>query len=246
VAVTEVSAEELAAEAGTTVRTIRFYQSEGLLPPPLRQGREARYGADHRARLQLIADLQARGLRLSAIADLLRHAPVGTAAEWLGLGETLERPWSDDEPTVLGEAALADRLADAGAADATLDGLVRTGVVERRADTSPAVYFVPSPAMLDLALESIRLGLDLETGARLRDVLQRRLREAATELVARFTDEVSLGHLAAEGPAGLATLLDQLRPLTRRTVDVLFAHEMERAQRGLLDAADAATPKGTP
>jgi DNA-binding transcriptional MerR regulator len=233
VAVTEVSAEELAAEAGTTVRTIRFYQSEGLLPPPLRQGREARYGADHRARLQLIA-------------DLLRHAPVGTAAEWLGLGETLERPWSDDEPTVLGEAALADRLADAGARDATLDGLVRTGVVERRADTSPAVYFVPSPAMLDLALESIRLGLDLETGARLRDVLQRRLREAATELVARFTDEVSLGHLAAEGPAGLATLLDQLRPLTRRTVDVLFAHEMERAQRGLLDAADAATPKGTP
>jgi len=227
------SAEELAAEAGTTIRTIRFYQSEGLLPAPLREGREARYTDEHRARLQLIAELQQRGLRLSAIADLLRQAPEGTAAEWLGLGETLERPWSEDRPRLLSEAEIAQRLTDLP--DGTLAGLEQGGIVERRSDTTPVVYLVPSPAMLDIALESVRLGLDLETGARLRDLLTERLRQLATELVDRFTDDVSLRHLAEAGPAGLAALLDQLRPLTRRTVDVLFAHEMERAQRALLD-----------
>ncbi len=64
----------------------------------------------------------------------------------------------------------------------------------------------------------------------------------ATRSVARFTDEVSLPLLAAAGPADLARLLEQLRPLTRRTVDQLFALEMERAQRHLLDGVDPERP----
>jgi hypothetical protein len=52
--------------------------------------------------------------------------------------------------------------------------------------------------------------------------------------VAAFTEEVSRTQLAEQGPAALADLLAQLQPLTRRTVDLLFAHEMERAQQELL------------
>ena len=238
----ELSVEDLAQRSGTTVRTIRYYQSEGLLPAPIRRGREVRYGPRHVDRLQLIAALQERGLRLTAIADLLRHSPDdASAADWLGLGETLSRPWTEDHPVVLHEHELARRLT--GTPAGTADELVRTGVVERRADTTPVVYFVPSPGMLEVAVAFVHLGIDLEVGARLRDLLQRRLGTMASDLVAQFTDEVSIEHLADAGPGALAVLLDQLRPLTRRTVDLLFAHEMERAQRQLLDTASERGPE---
>ena len=229
----ELSVEDLAVRTGVTVRTIRYYQSEGLLPPPARSGREARYGQAHVERLDRIAELQARGLRLQAIADVL-DGTAGDTADWLGLGEVLRRPWIDDRPVVLGDRELADRLA--GTPSGTTDALERSGVLERRPGAVPLSWVVPSPELLDIALATIRLGLDPDAGARLRDVLQRRLRGAAAELVAAFTEEVSRTQLAEQGPAALADLLAQLQPLTRRTVDLLFAHEMERAQQQLVDA----------
>jgi DNA-binding transcriptional MerR regulator len=232
----DLSVDELARRAGVSVRTIRFYQSEGLLPPPGRLGREARYGRAHVERLDLIAELQARGLRLSAIAELLdRAAGDVPAADWLGLGEALRRPWIDDRPVVLGDRELADRLA--GTPADTTEALERSGVLERRPGSGPASWVVPSPALLDIALATGRLGLDPDAGARLLDLLHARLRGVATELVAAFTEEVSRTQLAEQGPDALAALLEQLQPLTRRTVDLLFAHEMERAQQELLDAA---------
>ena len=232
----DLSVDELAERTGVTVRTIRWYQSEGLLPPPGRRGREARYGPAHVERLDLIGELQARGLRLSAIADLFdRGAGDAPAADWLGLGEALRRPWTDDRPVVLRDRELADRLA--GTPGAPTEALERSGVIERRPGSVPASWVVPSPELLDIALATIRLGLDPDAGARLRDLLQDRLRSMAAELVAAFTDEVSAASLAEQGPAGLAALLEQLQPLTRRTVDLLFAHEMERAQQDLLGGA---------
>lgn len=228
-----LTVEELAASTGESVRTIRFYQSEGVLPPPARQGREARYDEAHVRRLQLISELQRRGLRLSAIRDLLQNSP-----DWLGLGESLTLPWTEDHPVLLGEDDLLSRIGDI-----PLDDLIANGVVERRADTMPVVYLVASPGMLDVAVAILRLGVDPDVVVRLRDLIQRRLHDMADDLVASFTEQVSLDHLDKEGPGGLAVLLNQLRPLTRRTVDLLFAHEMERAQRELLQAADAAPPE---
>lgn len=223
------SVEEVAARTGVTVRTIRYYQSEGLLPIPTRHGREVRYGDQHLERLELITRLQERGLRLTAIAELVRQGDAG--ADWLGLTESLMQPWTEDRPLLLAEDELAARIGDAGV---KVEDLVRTDVVERRADTTPVTYLVPSPGMLDIALQLAGLGIDLEVAARLRALLQERLRGLATELVSRFTDEVSVAVLADSGPADLARVLQQLRPLTRRSVDLLFAAEMERAQRELI------------
>jgi DNA-binding transcriptional MerR regulator len=235
-----LSVEELAERSGETVRTIRFYQSQGVLPPPERQGRMVRYDEGHVERLRVIAEFQQRGLRLSAIRDLLAYAPDTAPDDWQGLTETLARPWSEDRAVLLDEAALRDRLADL--APTALEELVQAGVVERRGDTSPVMYLVPSPGMLDIAIATARLGLPAEPAARLRDLLQRRLRRMADELVAEFTEAVSLERLADQGPEALARLLEQLRPLTRRTVDLLFTHEMERAQRELLDSAASPPP----
>jgi DNA-binding transcriptional MerR regulator len=239
-----MTVEELAERSGESVRTIRFYQSEGVLPPPTRQGRQVRYDTSHLERLRAISELQHRGLRLAAIKDLLRYAPDTAAADWLGLGEYLARPWSEDRPGLLQQHEMDEAVAGlADHADAAIAELVRAGVVERRDDATPLVYFVPSMGMLEAAITATRLGLDPQVATNLRDLIQHHLRSLAVDLVVAFAAE-GVDMVATQGPAAIAELLDRLRPVTRRTVDLLFAHEMERAQRGVLQAAVEETEQG--
>jgi DNA-binding transcriptional MerR regulator len=234
VTVADLGVDELSRRSGIPVRTVRFYQGKGLLPPPVRVGREARYDEAHLERLELIADLQRRGLRLSAIADILeQHQSVPA---WLGLGQTLAAPWTEDRPELLTEDELLARAGDG--AEAHVAGLEEAGVVERRDDTTPVTYLVASPALLEISLELRDAGFDLETAALARRLLSTRLGRLADELVAEVTERVSLGRLAEGGPAELAALIERIRPLTRRAVDVVFAHEMERALRAAVDAVE--------
>jgi DNA-binding transcriptional MerR regulator len=100
--------DELALAAGLPSRTVRHYQSEGALPPPRRLGRAALYGPAHLERLRLIGRLQDRGLRLDAIRDALRQVERGhlSLEAWLGLGEQVRTPWSDDSPILLADPEL--------------------------------------------------------------------------------------------------------------------------------------------
>ena len=43
--------EELAAKAGLSVDTVRYYQARGLLPPPTRSGRVGWYHQEHLERV---------------------------------------------------------------------------------------------------------------------------------------------------------------------------------------------------
>jgi len=54
---TELTIEELAARAGVSVRTVRYYINQGLLSGPGARGRNASYTVEHLARLQLIRRL---------------------------------------------------------------------------------------------------------------------------------------------------------------------------------------------
>ncbi|MBC8364171.1 MAG: MerR family transcriptional regulator [Actinobacteria bacterium] len=62
--------EDLAAEAGTSVDTIRYYQRLRLLAPPRRVGRHSEYGDTHAARLAEIRRLADDGFTLAQIRDL--------------------------------------------------------------------------------------------------------------------------------------------------------------------------------
>lgn len=64
--------EELTSDAEVTVRTVRYYIAESLLPPPEGAGRAARYTKEHRDRLAVISALKERHLPLREIRDLLR------------------------------------------------------------------------------------------------------------------------------------------------------------------------------
>ncbi|MBQ91220.1 MAG: hypothetical protein CL441_07355 [Acidimicrobiaceae bacterium] len=62
--------EDLAAAAGLSVDTVRYYQRLGLLAPPRRVGRHAEYDDHHLDRLAEIRRLAAGGFTLAQIRDL--------------------------------------------------------------------------------------------------------------------------------------------------------------------------------
>src|SRR2546427_12080949 len=66
-AVVEYRVEQLAAQCGVSVDTVRFYQSKGLLPPPRRAGRVALYVPEHMERINHIRALQRQGLTLAGL-----------------------------------------------------------------------------------------------------------------------------------------------------------------------------------
>lgn len=61
--------EELGDATGITPRTIRYYTTEGILPPPESRGRYALYANEHLHRLQLIVRLKNAFLPLHAIKE---------------------------------------------------------------------------------------------------------------------------------------------------------------------------------
>jgi DNA-binding transcriptional MerR regulator len=65
---------ELSVRAGVTLRTIRYYTSEGLLPDPIKRGSRYYYTQDHVDRLKEIDRLKRRYLPLQEIKHLLAVA----------------------------------------------------------------------------------------------------------------------------------------------------------------------------
>jgi DNA-binding transcriptional MerR regulator len=64
--------EELAERFGVSVRAIRYYIAQGLLPGPGARGKAAIYGEEHVVRLGLIRQLTERHTPLAKIEALLR------------------------------------------------------------------------------------------------------------------------------------------------------------------------------
>lgn len=68
---TGLTVEELAERFGVSVRSIRFYIAQGLLPGPGSRGKAATYGEEHAVRLGLIRQLTERHMPLAKIQALL-------------------------------------------------------------------------------------------------------------------------------------------------------------------------------
>lgn len=90
----EIKLSELAERSGVPGRTIRLYISRGLLPPPLRRGRDAAYGREHLDALEKILKLQRRGLTLAEIGR--RMAGPEDAAPTVEPTPTLEYRVAED------------------------------------------------------------------------------------------------------------------------------------------------------
>lgn len=216
--------DELAALTTIPSRTIRFYQSSGVLPKPDRRGRIAYYGARHIERLELIGKLQDRGLRVRAIKDLVERIDSGEIGlqEWLGFEAQLSSAWVDDTPKLLRRAELDELLGERR--PGFIAELGRAGILELRPDET---YLVPSPGLLRAVtqLDDAGVGVDVATGASA--ILQRHLAKAARELVTYF------------GEHGVGEALGELRTVGLETVRLMFAREMEQVLRKLVESGEA-------
>ncbi len=90
--------DELAHLSGVPSRTIRFYNTQGLLPAPLMRGRVAYYNQEHLLTLGIIRDLKERhNLSLEMIKQLLEiRAREGDVQMNLALKQRLLPPMGQD------------------------------------------------------------------------------------------------------------------------------------------------------
>lgn len=225
----EYRIDELAAAAGTTVRNVRAYQDRGLLASPRREGRVGIYSEAHLARLRVIGSLLDRGYTLANISELVAAWEEGNdIGAVLGFEAALGARWSSQAEVTMTRGEVERRFGDGeGLDDRALGAAVAMGLVEPEGDG----FRIPNPSAFEvgelLVAAGVPLGAILEAAERLRvDV---------DDIAGRFVDLVDAhvfepigGALGREDLSRLAELIDRLRPLSKRVVEVELARAMER------------------
>jgi DNA-binding transcriptional MerR regulator len=226
----EYTIDELAAHTSVPSRTIRFYQAKGVLPPPRKRGRVAVYDDEHARRLQLVGELQDKGLRLRAIRDIVAREDLdGTAIQkWLGIGEQLGS-LSSDAPQLLTEDELRKGLGDPPPGQ--ISQLVRKGVIKSQGEGANIRYLVESPALLLLGQRLWAAGVDIDTGIMMRDILQRRFARAAREVVDFAIKRVGQGFSRTSAPEDVMATLAALFAggVGEEAVRLIFTKELQKA-----------------
>lgn len=219
--------DELAREAGTTVRNVRAYQDRGLLQPPRRVGRVGLYSESHLARLRLIGELLGRGYSLANIAEMVAGWESGQdLSELLGLESALIGPWSDQRSSPADPAELLALFGASGDPE-LLDEVVRLGVIDRVGDELQ----VRNPKLLEAGAVLVQAGLPLGELVDIARSVSGAVDQIAADFVALFVRNIfepMSGHIPAADVPRLADLVRQLRPLARSVVDAELARAMER------------------
>lgn len=174
--------DELAAMSSVPVRTIREYQTLGLLPAPQRRGRVAIYRPSHLLRLRLIARLQARGYSLSGIGDLLSSWQEGDDLSDV-LGLDADELVHVDEPGAYATEDQLRRMVPKLYPDHT-DDLLELRLIEQ---CGPDRFCVPSPSLLQLAVLGLRAGFEVRAVLGLLRVVHDTSDEIARTVVSMLT-----------------------------------------------------------
>ncbi|GAB3556802.1 DNA-binding transcriptional MerR regulator [Actinopolyspora lacussalsi] len=217
----DLTIDELAARAGVTVRTVRFYASRGLLPPPRLRGRVGLYGADHLARLDLIRELQNLGFTLTAIEGHLERIPDDAPPEELALQRALLAPWTSDQAEEIDRQEL-DRRAGRALSDEETEQLLTLGILERITDgtddNDEQRLRLTSASMLNVGLQITELRLPREMLLQAKHIVEEHTSQMASELRELFAANVLRPYVERGRPESererVRTAADQLRPLT--------------------------------
>ena len=121
--------DELAHLSGVPSRTIRFYNTQGLLSPPIMRGRVAYYIQEHLLVLSLIKELkEQQNLPLEVIKQLLEiRAQYGDVQMNLALKQRLLRPLTSASPQV--QLSKEELIRQSGASPERIDELAQQGLL---------------------------------------------------------------------------------------------------------------------
>lgn len=230
-----LTVDELAARAGVTVRTVRFYGTRGLLPPPaIGPRRVGRYGPDHLSRLALIEELQHQGLTLAAIERYVRRLPENLSAHDLAIHRALVASWTPDEAEEATRAQL-ERRAGRPLSEEDIDRLAAMNVLERAEDAVGVAAFRVDPGLLGLGVQLLDVPIALETILAARTVLLEHARSTARELTRLFHDEVWGPYREQESdPAqveAMKSLSAHMQPLVVQALVTAFQRSLKQELR---------------
>ncbi|MFI8288496.1 MerR family transcriptional regulator [Streptomyces sp. NPDC085614] len=232
--------DELAARAGVTVRTVRFYGTRGLLPPPvIGPRRVGHYGPEHLSRLALIEELQRQGMTLAAIERYLEQLPPDLSAQDLAIHRALVASWAPESAEETTHREL-ERRAGRALDDEDIDRLAAMGVLDRGPD--PEVFRLDG-TLLRLGVELLDVPIAHETILASRTVLLEHARAAAQELSRLFREEVWNPYRERESDpdhvAAMKSLSAHMQPMVVQALVTAF-------QRSLREELRAAFGAGTP
>ncbi|MCW2496360.1 MerR family transcriptional regulator [Jatrophihabitans sp.] len=223
----EFTIDELATRTGMTVRTVRFYASEGLLPPPARRGRIAYYGAPHRMRLELVKSLQDHGYTLAAIERVLGRIPIDAAPAEYAVHSAVLAPWLPDNSEAITRADLERRMGRR-VEGAELTYLEQIGAIEQTGEDA----FRASPAALGHALELMRLPVPTSVLNNSARIIDEHATAVANGLTDVFIDAIWGPYQRGEiDHAQVVAMLDRLRPLAVQGLVNAFGRAADRAAR---------------
>jgi DNA-binding transcriptional MerR regulator len=194
------------------------------------QGRTAFYGAEHVARLELIAELQQQGFNLASIRTLVTGGPSApSAAETVSFYRTALGPWLTEAPE---EHLREDVAAQFGIAPD--DELLRRLQVLRLLEPLPGGRVrVLNPTILRVGRDLAGMGF---TPAQLLSVL-RVLLQHSRAVADAFVDMFLSTHWTAYVDDGmpperlpeLSRMIRELQPLATQAVVAAFQQEMSQA-----------------
>ncbi|GAA2284355.1 MerR family transcriptional regulator [Streptomyces roseiscleroticus] len=236
-----LTVDELAARAGVTVRTVRFYGTRGLLPPPeIGPRRVGRYGREHLARLELIDALQRQGMTLAAVERYLRRLPPEPSVRDLAVHRAVVASWAPEtvetvtrrELERLAGRALGDEdVARLGAMDvlstvrdAREDSVDSVGSADS-AGSSDVTYRVDT-GLLPLGVQLLDVPLSQETIMAARTVLLDHSRAAAHALSRLLRDAV-----AERDPEAVRSLSADMEPLVVQALLTTFQRSLREELR---------------
>ncbi|MBP2476498.1 DNA-binding transcriptional MerR regulator [Crossiella equi] len=235
----QLTVDELAARAGLTVRTVRFYAGRGMLPPPRLRGRVGLYGQEHLARLDLIKELQNLGFTLAAVERYMARLGPDATVEDIALHGALVAPWAADDGEEMDRDAL-DRRAGRRLTETEVDRLIQLGALEPRAEDR---FRVASAVEFTLAMEILDLPMPFELLTEAGQVINTHAHHIAADLRRLFADKVLRPYLEHGRPPEereqLLTALRKLRPATTRAVVTAFQQAVDRAIREAVDRSGA-------
>ncbi|MEU8708925.1 MerR family transcriptional regulator [Streptomyces sp. NPDC048565] len=235
-----LTVDELAARAGVTVRTVRFYSTRGLLPPPvIGPRRVGHYGHEHLSRLALIEELQHQGMTLAAIERYLQQLPPDLSAQDLAIHRALVASWAPDSAEDMERAEL-ERRAGRPLGEQDVDRLAAMGVLERPG--KPDGPFLVDPGLLRLGVELLDVPIAHETILAARTVLLEHTRSAAHELTRLFRDEVWNPYRERESDPehvkAMKSLSAHMQPMVLQALVTAFQRSLKEELRAAFTAGE--------
>lgn len=221
---TLLSLEELTRRADITVRTLRFYTTRGLVPPPIRRGRSGYYSADHLARLELVQELQSHGFTLAAIEKYVAGIPDDASPEDIALARTMLAPWQADLPVEMDLAQLESR-AGRSLAEEDIATLQALGVLRVRGTS----YLVASN-QLAIGIRLLELGFPRSVATAAAAVYAEHGEQMAKELYDVIHRELAPLYDDAESEH-FREVMERLKPLSVGGLVTAYEAAVARAAR---------------